>query len=166
MKRILIAIDDKPGAQKVAESGYALARALRARVTIAFVIADLHHYTGSGLPVMGFKGFTVDTAFRETKEQYAQAMEYLSCVKDHLADPTIRTSVLEGNPVRSLLHLATEWGADLIVAGSQRPHHFQDHHLGEVSSDLLHQSTFPVLIVPTEDAQVAVESEPTFSFYQ
>ena len=166
MKKILIAIDDKPGAQKVAETGHKLAKALKARVTLAFVIADLHHYTGPERPVMGFSGFTADTAFRRTEEQYEQAIEYLNCVKQHLEDPSIITRVLEGSPVRSLLNLASKWKADLIVAGSLRHHHPKEFSLGGVSQDLTHQSDFPVLIVPTEGSLVALESETDWFAYQ
>lgn len=44
MKNILIAIDDNPSAEKVAETGYTLARAMGAEATLVHVITETSPY--------------------------------------------------------------------------------------------------------------------------
>jgi nucleotide-binding universal stress UspA family protein len=57
MKNILIALDYDPSAEKIAEAGYALAKAIGAKVTLIHVIADSAYYsTLEYSPVMGYTG--------------------------------------------------------------------------------------------------------------
>jgi nucleotide-binding universal stress UspA family protein len=56
MKKILIAIDYTPSAEKVAETGYALAKALKAEVAIVHVITEPAFYAMDYSPIMGYTG--------------------------------------------------------------------------------------------------------------
>jgi len=63
MKTILIALDYDPTAEKVAEAGTALAKALSAKVILLHVIAEPAYYSSTAYaPVMGFGGY-VDMDF-------------------------------------------------------------------------------------------------------
>ena len=69
MKKILIALDYDPTAQKVAETGFKLAKSLNAKVTLLHVTKDAAIYDTPGFsPVMGYTGY-VD--FRPTILQSA-----------------------------------------------------------------------------------------------
>ncbi len=57
MKKILIAIDYAPSAQKVAEMGYEIGKALQAKMTLLHVIEDTNYYASVYDPIMGFGGF-------------------------------------------------------------------------------------------------------------
>ena len=56
MKKILIAVDFTPAAQKVAETGYAVAKAMQAEVALVHVIADAAWYAAEYSPIMGYVG--------------------------------------------------------------------------------------------------------------
>ena len=58
MKKVLIALDYNPTAQKVAEAGFSLAKAMNAEVTLLHVISELVYYSSTEYdPIMGFTGF-------------------------------------------------------------------------------------------------------------
>ena len=58
MKKVLIAIDYDPSAEKVAEAGYAMAMAMSADIVLLHVIAEPAYYsTMEYSPIMGFTGF-------------------------------------------------------------------------------------------------------------
>ncbi len=48
MKRVIIALDFDPSAQKVAEEGYTIAKVLKAKVTLVHVKADADYYSSLG----------------------------------------------------------------------------------------------------------------------
>ncbi len=59
MKKILVAIDYDPSAEKVAETGHALAQAMKAELVLLHVIAEPSYYSSMEFsPIMGFTGFT------------------------------------------------------------------------------------------------------------
>ena len=58
MKKVLIALDYNPTAQKVAESGYSIAKAMNAEVILLHVISDQVYYSSMEYsPIMGFTGY-------------------------------------------------------------------------------------------------------------
>ncbi|MGH2563279.1 MAG: universal stress protein, partial [Ginsengibacter sp.] len=59
MKKILIALDNNAGAQKIAESGYELAQALHAETILLHVTSDSTHYSSLNYsPILGFDSFS------------------------------------------------------------------------------------------------------------
>ena len=63
MKKVLIALDYDPTAQKVAEMGYNLAKSMHAQAILLHVTSDVSYYSSLNYsPIMGFGGFnSVDT---------------------------------------------------------------------------------------------------------
>ena len=58
MKKVLIALDYDPTAQKVAEAGFSLAKTMGAEVILLHVISDPVYYSSTEYsPIMGFTGF-------------------------------------------------------------------------------------------------------------
>ena len=58
MNRVLIALDYNPTAQKVAELGFSMAKAMNAEVILLHVITDPQFYSSAGYsPIMGFAGY-------------------------------------------------------------------------------------------------------------
>ena len=63
MKKVLIALDYNPTAQKVAEAGYSLAQSIGAEVLLIHVLVDSMYYSSTMYsPIMGFEGY-VDAGF-------------------------------------------------------------------------------------------------------
>ena len=57
MKKVLIALDFNPTAQKVAEIGFSMAKSMNAEVILLHVITDPVFYSTAGYsPIMGFTG--------------------------------------------------------------------------------------------------------------
>jgi len=57
-KKVLIALDYNPTAKKIAENGYALAKAMHAEVILLHVVADPVYYSSTEYsPIMGFVGY-------------------------------------------------------------------------------------------------------------
>jgi nucleotide-binding universal stress UspA family protein len=99
MKKVLIAIDDTPNAQKIAEAGYLLAKAINGRTILLHVIPNTPFYSSLDYSlVMGSEGF--DKAIEKIPyEKFEDVVEdYLHKVKDRLDDERIQTVVRCGDP--------------------------------------------------------------------
>ena len=150
MKKVLIAIDYNPCAQKIAETGFAYARAMNAEIIIIHVIADIAYYSMEYSPIMGFDGFSADCSFKNIEEQKKEADNFLTAVVQHLGANNIKTRVLEGKTAQAILEYAAEWKADLVVMGAQSHNSFEKILMGDVAAKVLKHSEIPILIVPTD----------------
>ncbi len=121
MKKVLIALDYDPSAQKVAESGYSLAKAMNADVILLHIVGEMTYYSSLEYsPIMGFSGFSNPDspnliAFENIKEASKQ---FLEKSKQHLGDQNIQTVVEEGDTADLILKTAKNLHADVIVLGS------------------------------------------------
>lgn len=150
MKRVLIAIDYDPSAAKVAEAGYALAKAMSAEVLLLHVIAEASYYSSMEYsPVMGFTGFA-DPHIPEMVESELkkEALRFLDASKEHLGDGTIKTIVAEGSFPKTILQVATDEQADIIVMGRQSRRGLDKILMGSVTEKVLHHSHLPLYIIP------------------
>lgn len=150
MKKILVAIDYNPCAQKIAETGFNYARAMNAEICIVHAIADIAYYSMEYLPIMGFDGFGPDCSFNNVEEQEKEAKRFLETVVKHLGDETIQIKVVDGKTAEAILQYAAEYGADLIVMGAQSHNSFEKLIMGDVVAKVLKHSEIPLLIVPTD----------------
>src|SRR5690349_20263797 len=116
MKKILIAIDYDPGAQKVAETGYKLAKNMDAQVTLLHVISDAVNYSSMYSPVMGYTGLNASDILQldNTSKIKEAAENFLERSRQHLGDDKIQTLVTEGSFADSILETAKEMKADII----------------------------------------------------
>lgn len=153
MKKILIAMDYNPTAQKVAEGGFSLAKSMNAEVTLLHVITDPVFYATSGYsPIMGFNGFTdVSPMVLDSIEGLKNAaLQYLEKSKQHLGDKTIQTMVKEGDFAETIMDTAKEIHADIIVLGSHSQKWLENIVMGSVTEKILHHSKIPLFIIPTK----------------
>ncbi len=153
MKKILIAMDYNPTAQKVAEGGFSLAKSMDAEVTLLHVITDPVFYATSGYsPIMGFNGFTdVSPMVLDSIEGLKNAaLQYLDKSKQHLGDKTIQTMVKEGDFAETIMDTAKETHADIIVLGSHSQKWLENIVMGSVTEKVLHHSKIPLFIIPTK----------------
>lgn len=152
MKTLLIALDYNPTAQKVAETGYFLAKSLKAKVILLHVFTDPTFYATSGFsPIMGYNGF-VDvspTVLENTEGLKDASLQYLNKTRQHLGDDTIRTLVNEGDIADTILRTAKEQHADVIVMGSHSQRWLENIVMGSVTEEVMNQSAVPLFIIPT-----------------
>jgi nucleotide-binding universal stress UspA family protein len=153
MKKILIALDYDPTAQKIAEGGFALAKAIGAGVTLLHVISDPVYYSSTDYsPIMGFTGYlNTDPLQLNTIEMLKTAsLNFLEKSKHHLGDQTIQTMVTEGDFADAILKTAKSIHADIIVIGSHSKKWLENIVMGSVTEEVLHQTTVPLYIIPTK----------------
>ena len=154
MKKILIALDYDPSAQKIAETGYALAKSMNAQVILLHAISDATYYSSLNYsPIMGFDSFSNLDIFQAdaVEELNKAAQEYLDKSKQHLGDETIQTIIKDGDFGQSILDTATEMNVDIIVMGTHSRHGLDKILMGSVAEKVLHKSSIPLFIIPTKD---------------
>lgn len=154
MKKILIALDYDPSAQKIAEDGYALAKSMNAQVVLLHAVSDVAYYSSLNYsPIMGFDSFSnldiIQTDIVEVLKKAAQ--EYLDKSKQHLGDETIKTVIKDGDFGDSILDAATEMNVDIIVMGTHRRRGLDKILMGSVAEKVLHHSSIPLFIIPTKE---------------
>jgi len=152
--KILIALDFNPGAEFVAEAGFAVGKALKAEITLLHVLSDPVYYsTAEYSPIMGFTGFAdMDTWALDTNDALKkESLRFLEQSKDHLGDDSIQTLIKEGNFSKIILETATEMKIDLIVIGSHSYSRLEEMILGNVTEEVLHTSKVPMLIIPSKE---------------
>jgi nucleotide-binding universal stress UspA family protein len=153
MKKVLIALDYNPTAQKVAEVGFSMAKSMDAEITLLHVITDPVFYATSGYsPIMGFSGFVDVGPLQLSSVQGLKeaSLKYLETSKKHLGDKAIQTIVKEGDFADSILTTAKELKADVIVIGSHSRKWLENIVMGSVTEKVLHNTSIPLFIVPTK----------------
>ena len=153
MKKVLIALDYDPTAQKVAETGFSMAKAMNAEVILLHVMVEPVYYsTPEFSPIMQFSGFidmkkklSVDLADLKKASQ-----QFLDKSKHHLGDNTIQTLVEEGDCAESILKAAKHLHVDVIVMGSHSHRWLENILMGSVTEKVLHHTSIPLFIVPTK----------------
>nr|AUN35656.1 universal stress protein [uncultured bacterium] len=151
MKKILIAIDYNPSAEKVAAAGYALAKSLQAEVTLIHVITEAAFYAMDYSPIMGYAGGYTTGTMEVIDDIKKEADNFLAASVKHLGDDKINTKVLEGDITEAILNYSVESNADLIVLGTHS-HHGLDRLFGtDTAAYILKHSKIPVLAIPTDE---------------
>jgi len=156
MKKVLIALDYEPSAEKIAETGHTIATALNADIVLLHVIAEPAYYSSMEYsPIMGFSGFmdtmNVDMSESVAKNVNALALEFLNKSKEHLGNNNIETMVAEGNFAETIVESAEKAQADIIVMGSHTRRGLDKLLMENVAEKVVHLSKVPVLVIPIKD---------------
>jgi len=154
MKKVLIAMDLDPTAQKVAEIGYSFAKAMGAEVILLHVMVDAIYYSSiENFPIMGYTGSVIAPQLLKTgDDSINESQDYLNKIKHHLGDETIQTIVKEGDSADRILSTTKEFNADVIVMGSHSRRWLEEILMGSVTEKVLHQSSIPLFIIPTKNS--------------
>ncbi len=155
MKKVLIALDYNPTAQKVAETGFSMAKSMNAEVVLLYVISDPVIYSTSGYsPIIGFNGYTnVTSIVLDSVDGLKDAsLQYLDKTRQHLGDKTIQATVKEGDFADTILETAKEVHADIIVLGSHSQKWLENVLMGSVAEKVLQHTFIPLFIIPTKKA--------------
>lgn len=152
MKKVLIALDYDPSAQKVAETGYSFSKTMRAEIVLLHVMEDPQDYKlTKRITVMGFVGHadTSEELPEKNLEPIKLSQQFLDKSKLYLGDKHIQTLLKEGDCAEEILMSANNIKADVIVMGSHSRKWFENTTLGSVTEKVLKNTTIPVLIIPT-----------------
>ena len=140
MKKILIAIDEGPTSEKVASNGFQLGQQLNAEIALISVVDTTGLMTDGGVT----PGEMADIIKNDFKK--SQQMLINKVFKDY----KVWTFVEEGKPFETILKVAEEWEADLIVLGTHGRTGLSHLLMGSVAEKVIRHSTKPMLIIPTK----------------
>jgi nucleotide-binding universal stress UspA family protein len=149
--KILIAVDYDPSAEKVAESGYSLAKSINAEVVMLFVISDKAFYsTAEAIPMAGVGAYlgVIPMQFENIESLRTGAKHLLDKIKHALGNESISTIIEEGDTATAILDAAKATNADLIVMGSHSRKWLENIVMGSVTQEVLRKTTLPVYIIP------------------
>ena len=135
--------------EAVAETGYMIAEAMQAELTLIHVITEPQYYTVEYAPFMGYQADYMPAAITDVGEIKSEAEHFLSAAAKHLRDTNIKTMVLEGEIVDVILKYITDSKADLLVMGSHRHKGLDRLLVPDVAMQMLKHVTIPMLTVPT-----------------
>lgn len=153
IKKVLIALDYDPSAQKVAETGFSLAKAMGAEAILLHVISDPVYYSSTDYsPIVGLTGIlSTDPLILASEDGLRKASEkFLEQSKQHLCDKSIQVLVKDGDPGDAILEAAKELHADIIAMGSHSHKWLEDIIMGSVTEKVLHHTSLPLFIIPTK----------------
>jgi nucleotide-binding universal stress UspA family protein len=158
MKKVLIALDYEPSAEKIAETGYTIAMALNAEVILLHVIAEPAYYSSMEYsPIMGFTGFmdNFNAGLPEVvKNDIATlSQEFLDKSKKHLGNEHIKTLIAEGSFAETIVASAENEQADMIVMGSHSRRGLDKLIMENVAEKVLKLSKVPVLVIPVKNPE-------------
>jgi nucleotide-binding universal stress UspA family protein len=152
-KKVLIALDYNPTAQKVAEVGYSMAKAMQSKVILLHVMADPIYYSSTGYStIMGFIGYMDMGPLQLDSVDLLKkvSLEFLEKTREHLGDESIQILLKDGDFAESIIEVAEDVHADIIVMGSHSRKWLENIVLGSVTEKVLHHSSIPLFIVPTK----------------
>jgi nucleotide-binding universal stress UspA family protein len=150
INKVLIALDYDPTAQKVAEVGFSLAKAMGTEIILLHVIADATYY--SALEYSQVEGFAnyMDFGSLQQDSMKKTAEHFLDKIKTHLGDKSIKTIAKEGDFAESILKTAKDLHVDIIIMGSHSRRWLENIIMGSVTEEVLHHTTIPLFIIPTK----------------
>lgn len=139
-RKILIAVDDSPYSDRAVQTGYSLARATGAEVTLVHVV-DITLTAGDMM-----SGAFAPEILQSVKESGESLLAGLS--ENYGAGVQTRTCMPDDRPVQGILKIAEEWGPDLIVLGTHGRTGLDHLLMGSVAEQVVRKSKWPVLVVP------------------
>lgn len=154
--KALIALDYDPSAKVIAEAAFGFAKSMGASVVLLHVISDPAYYaTPEYSPLTGFTGYDSIVQLTMDKEEdlRKKSQHFLNHFKGHYGDKNTETILLEGDYSDQILATAMDVHADIIIMGSHSHNWFENVVLGSVTSQVMHSSTIPVLVIPVKEAK-------------
>lgn len=150
MKKICIALDTSPSAEKIAKVGYEYALALNAEVILVHATYDASLYALDYAPIMGYHGFLIDSNMKSIKDIHKEAEKFLSITAKFVGEPDLEIKVLDGETHDAILDFAKEWGADLLVIGTHSHSTIESLLMGNIAVKIVKHSQIPILVIPTK----------------
>ncbi len=141
-ERILIVADDSASSLKAVKYGFQLAGRLKAKVGLIGVV--------DGALAIGNvdAGVFPEQAAFELKKSMKQFLEHM--VKDYGQGIDAELFTPEGEVKETILRLAKEWDATLIVAGTHGRKGLNRLLMGSVAESILRDAHVPVIVVPMD----------------
>lgn len=150
IKKVLIALDYNETSQKVAEQGFAIAKAMKAKIILLHVIFEQPIYYSEHPIDNSSYMYMSDLKVDITDDLKKIAQEFLNKTKKHLGDESIETILNEGEIAETILNTAKKMKVDIIVMGSHSRKWLENIIIGSDAEDVLKKTDIPLYIVPTK----------------
>jgi nucleotide-binding universal stress UspA family protein len=156
---ILLSTDGSDVAGKGLEHGFALAKALNAKVTVITVTEPLPITVTEPLPITplpidfgsghagGWSAEEVDRFDAACKERAGKVLDEAQAMAEHIGISAELLHIPNAHPARSIIETAKSRGCDLIVMGSHGRRGLRKLFLGSQTSEVLADASVPVLVV-------------------
>lgn len=139
-KKILIAVDDSPVAEKVALEGFLLGKQLNAEMALISV-ADIAFVIAEG-------GVTPREMTEMIKDDLKKVQKMV--IKNIFKEQKVWSFIEEGTPADMIKKTCDEWEASLIVIGTHGRTGLSHILMGSVAERVIRHSPVPVLVVPVK----------------
>lgn len=143
-RRVLIALDYDETAQKVAEAGYSIAKAMNAETILLHVVFEHPAYYSESPSVYELHVNIVE-------DLKITSQKFLNQTKNHLGGEYIITMVKEGEIAKTILETADILGVDIIVMGTHSRKWPENIILGSDAKAVLKKTKIPLFIVPIKN---------------
>jgi len=157
MKKVLIALDYDPSAQKVAEQGYLMAKSMNAEVVLLHVLSNVINYASTEFSPIKYSqtiwlnNMDLTQINNNVIGLKDEAQDFLDKSKLHLGDENIQTLVEKGDFAESIIKSAKNLHADTIVLGSNSRKWLEKLVIGSVVEKVLYNTSIPLYIVPLKN---------------
>lgn len=154
IRRILVPVDFSEVAPILAKWAKGFAKQLNAKIILTYVLEDLSTYEGI------FVDLKTLTELENTLYEGAKkSME--DFLKEHFSDfPDVEPVLEKGDVVETILRVAQEKGADLIVIGTHGRKGLDRILFGSVAEGVVKNSSIPVVTInPYRAGYLKVEEE-------
>ena len=136
--KILIAICDEPGAEKIAFTGLQLAQQFNSELAVVSIV-DQDEVPLSDPPSKR----ELDDMIEGNSNQF-----HLNLIKSVFKDFPIKSFVEKGIPYKLILKTAEAWGADILVMGTHGRKGLSSILLGSVAEDVIRHSKKTIVVIP------------------
>lgn len=147
-KQILISTDGSEMAQKGVNHGLSLAKSVGAKVTIVTVTEPFPIYAGAAAGA-GWAPGPMETVEYEARQKEAAAMTLAGAkaAADRIGVDADTVHIQEAHPAEAIVETANTRHCDLIVMASHGRRGIRRLLLGSQTSEVLTNSSVPVLVV-------------------
>ena len=145
-KHILVATDGSELASKGLEHGLALAKELKAKVTILTVSEPLNPDVARAAQLAGVE----DTASRYDRQIAALMKERFAFIEQRAGEHGVTVDLMheiDDAPAEAIVRFAKYEGCDLIVMSSHGRRGVQKMLLGSQTTEVLVKTSIPVLVI-------------------
>ncbi len=140
--KILIAIDNNPSSEVVAQSGLQLANQYNSEIALVSILADEE-----------FEGDPASQRERDDMMEHNFNASQLNVIKKIFKNIPVKTFIAKGIPFKVIVETAESWGADIIVMGTHGRKGLPHLLLGSVAEDVIRHSKKSLVIIPVIDPQ-------------
>lgn len=137
-RKILIAVDNGPTAEKVATNGFLLGQQLKAEIALVSVVETTF--------LMADGGITFNDMAEMMKADIKKSQQML--IDKIFNGYKAWTFIEEGITHEMILKVAAQWDADLVVLGTHGRTGLSHLLMGSVAEMMVRHSIKPLLIIP------------------